>query len=1225
MTPRRAVRALLCLSVLLVTLSASLVDVRNRHRAPAAPPAPPSSPVAQVAPALPAAPALCWERDYPPLTSAWPDQPSLQSDAVYRPVLSGSTLLVASSRTDSVTAIDAGTGAEKWRFVTDGPVRFVPAVWEDRTYFASDDGYLYCVAIEDGALIWKSRGGPSDRKLLGNGRLISAWPARGGPAVSDGTVYFAAGIWPFMGIFLHALDARTGEVVWTNDGDGSTWMDQPHGAAAFGAVAPQGSLVVSGDFLLVPGGRSVPACYARKTGKLLHYKLAENSKLGGGFDATAAGGYFLNGGALFEVETGKYLSAISEPALLTDDLLFSCTPTQCQVFDVAAATQQQTDSVSRRGSPFSWSSFSLPKRATVPLNGVTALARSEPHLLAGRPGEVVALEIPRKDGPPTIAWRVPVEGTPAHMVAAEGRLFVSTREGRLYAFGLGSNKPHHYPLTVEAPVTNEAAAAQVRDLLGTTGVRDGWCVVWGTGDGQFIHELARQSNLRIVVIEPRDERVQALRQRLIAADLYGERVAVLPGDWRAVQLPPYLASLMIAETLPPEEAFLPRAFAALRPYGGVACLPVPPEPRTTFARYVTGQAELPRALVRDAGSWVLLSREGALPGAADWTHEHADAGNSRVSRDALVKAPLGVLWFGGPSHQGMLPRHGHGPQPQVVEGRLIIEGVDVIRAVDVYTGRLLWETRLPGVGQAYDNTFHQPGANAGGGNYVSLPDGIYVAYKHSCLRLDPATGRSLNEFSQPPLEGETEAPAWSYVNACDDYLVGGGNPPEEERHDRAEASPASRRLVVLDRKSGKLLWSATAHVGFRHNSICIGGGWLFCMDRPSLDHLRSLRRRGETTDARPRLVAFDLRTGAEAWSSEDVFGTWLSYSPSMGVLVEAGRVARDTLYDEPTGIRAYCADNGTVLWHRADHAGPAMIRDAMVLTNRGACDLRTGASVLRADPLTGQMVEWTWTRGYGCNTPAASEHLLTFRSGAAGYFDLANDGGTGNFGGFRSGCTNNLIVAGGVLNAPDYTRTCTCSYQNQTSLALVPMPEAEMWTWFGRQDIKGPVRRVGINLGAPGNRKSADGTLWLEYPPVGGPSPRLPVTVEPAQPEFFRRHSSQVGGDGPAWVTASGAKGLHRLTVTLGGANDPERRCTVRLHFMEPGQKMEGERVFDVALQGQTVLRAFDVSREAGGPLRGVVREFRGVVVQKELTVTLTPADGAAPPVLSGVEIVAEE
>lgn len=44
--------------------------------------------------------------------------------------------------------------------------------------------------------------------------------------------------------------------------------------------------------------------------------------------------------------------------------------------------------------------------------------------------------------------------------------------------------------------------------------------------------------------------------------------------------------------------------------------------------------------------------------------------------------------------------------------------------------------------------------------------------------------------------------------------------------------------------------------------------------------------------------------------------------------------------------------------------------------------------------------------------------MLTFRSGAAGFYDLLNEGGTGNLGGFKSGCTSNLVVADGVLNVP---------------------------------------------------------------------------------------------------------------------------------------------------------------------------------------------------------------
>src|SRR5262249_36407870 len=160
---------------------------------------------------------------------------------------------------------------------------------------------------------------------------------------------------------------------------------------------------------------------------------------------------------------------------------------------------------------------------------------------------------------------------------------------------------------------------------------------------------------------------------------------------------------------------------ALRPFGGVACFFA--DERTKLLPDVALRAKLVKGVCREEDGLVLVTREGALPGSGNWTHEHGDLSNTRVAPDQLVKAPLGILWFGGPSHEGILPRHGHGPQPQVIDGRLFIEGVDMFRAIDIYTGRLLWETRLPGVGQFFNNLAHQPGANAAGSNYVSSANG----------------------------------------------------------------------------------------------------------------------------------------------------------------------------------------------------------------------------------------------------------------------------------------------------------------------------------------------------------------------------------------------------------------------------------------------------------------------------------------------------------------------
>jgi hypothetical protein len=303
-----------------------------------------------------------------------------------------------------------------------------------------------------------------------------------------------------------------------------------------------------------------------------------------------------------------------------------------------------------------------------------------------------------------------------------------------------------------------------------------------------------------------------------------------------------------------------------------------------------------------------------------------------------------------------------------------------------------------------------------------------------------------------------------------------------------------------------------------------------------------------------------------------------------------------------------------------------MLHHDTILMAGSACDLLTGAPKMREHPLSGEPVEWSWSRNYGCNTPLASEHLLTFRSGAAGYFDLCNDGGTGNFGGFRSSCSNNLIVAGGLITAPDYTRTCTCSYQNQTSMALVPMPDVEMWTFVGLQSSNEAIRRLGLNLGAPGDRKADDGTLWLEYPSVGGPSPILEVAIEPKEPQWFRRHSSQISGPGLHWVAASGAKGLTSLAIQLADKDALPRKYTVRLFFLEPEKVEPGQRVFDVSVQGRIVLRELDVVKEAGGRNRSLVKEFSSVELRDRLVIEFTPQAGAKLPsaLLSGVEVQAE-
>jgi hypothetical protein len=73
----------------------------------------------------------------------------------------------------------------------------------------------------------------------------------------------------------------------------------------------------------------------------------------------------------------------------------------------------------------------------------------------------------------------------------------------------------------------------------------------------------------------------------------------------------------------------------------------------------------------------------------------------------------------------------------------------------------------------------------------------------------------------------------------------------------------------------------------------------------------------------------------------------------------------------------------------------------------------------------------------GCNYAVAGPYLMLFRDQSASYIDLAS-GKKQDLYAVRSGCSNSLIAADGLLNVPNFSVGCVCNYPLQTSFALVP-------------------------------------------------------------------------------------------------------------------------------------------------------------------------------------------
>ena len=886
------------------------------------------------------------------------------------------------------------------------------------------------------------------------------------------------------------------------------------------------------------------------------------------------------------------------------------------------------------------------------------------------------------------------------MLAADGRLFVVTDKGTVYCFG---DKPDHgekldapegdSPIFVgrksgQSPAVgeklDEAARKAADTMAAAAGGESGFALVLGLRDRRPREDLAESlkgRGLHVVVIDPDREKVDAMRRFQDNIGAYGRSISAIVADPATLPLPPYMARLIVTENLAASgfnggPASVERVYKALRPLGGVACLPLS---AAEEARVKDSMArlKLPGLSLRRDGGLTLLKREGPVPGSADWTHYFADAANTRMSADNLVAGPFAVLWFGGPlTNQMIYPKVLTPSTPPIVDGRMFIQGPGAIRAVDIYTGAILWTHQFADKKEERGVVFAWGDLRVGykpvygadrdyakikrvGYNCVAAADGVYFACGQECLRLNPATGETRSRLTLAGDDGRKLY--WDGLRICDDVLVATAISPDvpiplagfsrdELRATRKEFEQKSIGqtlearmadcLVAVDRKTEKVLWRRRARQAFLGSqefwhpwgsqayldcSVAVGGGKAFCLDMLPDDLLAAMKRRGFQPAGKPQLAALDLRTGKTLWEQPARRFCSLSYSREYDVLVTAEvKCATYTQGFVGGELMARKGADGATLWKLGGVTGPVILHHRTVHANGPAMDLLTGAPALRVHPLSGESIPWSYVRGYGCNTPIGGENMLTFRSSLAGYCDLSGQGGTTTIGGIRAGCTNTLIPAGGILNAPNYSYGCICNFQNNTSLALIPSQDVDAWAWTTLPMITRPVRRLAVNFGAVGDRLAEDGALWLACSGnLWGPV-KLGIDARPLRP--FHWHPSRVRGAEPRWVAASGLDGLRSLWVELAPREGPPIPYAVSLMFIEPQPIARGDRTFDVALQGKTVAEGLDVIAEAGGVRRAVLQTWSGIPVRQRLEIRFTPQPGAKLPyaALCGMEVRSE-
>lgn len=1235
---------------------------------------------------LPLVPLWTINPQHPPVPS-WPhpkrERPRTRFDDAFHVAIAGDSVFFGSSANGTVYAIDAATGTVRWTFITGGAVRLAPAVWNERVYVASDDGYVYCLSARAGALLWQRRAAITEEQVIGHGRMIAAQPPRGGVLVADGTAYFTCGIFPTEGVGLFAVDARTGVPKWSNTAFGQVYQRMAHGGTeGFSGVSPQGYMLASDTKLFVCSGRSVPAAFARSNGELLYWKGATHHE--GGTWALLAGNtlysdadrllppnaiaayyqgvkglppndgtrlkhdsprlmarngdtgedrfiafpgdrivvtpeitYTQRGGVITAIDRQAYAELGARENALAKRLMKNFWKNYRRSLDVRvfADRQRRRQAVGEDLTPQDQETLAAARKEVAPGWAERDELEQQMHdtkveiakivrwrcktdlteeiivagdtVYVGGNGKVGAIRA--ADG--QLVWTQQINGRARGMAVANGRLVVSMDNGHIHCFTAKPATDSRAPSQTEVAPHQEAPSSPGADspadklcaglakaittkLHTTRGIG----LVYGCEKGALIRELVTRTELYIVGYDPNPENVIAARQALLAAGHLGSRCAVFQAELGALPCPPYMANLVVSESIArhgsptgiPQEVL-----RVLRPCGGVALLGQPDGAPIRLSReaLATWWGDHPGTQVSTKDGLWLTFTAPPLPGAAEWTHQYADPANTGCSGDDLVTMPFALQWFGRPGMARIVDRHSRAAAPLYANGRLYHQGINYLFGIDAYNGTILWERSIRGA--------QRKGLSNAAGNMCATPDHLLVTVGNHCLRIDGSTGKTLHKI---PLPGEEANRQWGWIAAVGKRLFGSCG----------KDTTTAQSLFCLDAASGKPLWqNAVGQV--QNSSLAVAQRQLFFMEsRPSSEE----RQAAETTvlpalpeDPKPgvplpsqpyypssktatdmrAVVALEVGTGKTLWRRPlnlTGMGKGLTLCVSQGIVLVAANM-------DATCFVALSAKDGAPVWSKKTvyFRRPVIVGDT-IYTLPYAHDLKTGALKMRTNPITGAPTPFVWTKAYGCGGASASNHTLFFRSGSLAFYDVTQDAGVGNVGGLKPSCWISQIPAGGLWLAPEGSAGCSCAYPIRSSVALRPVAaKPEWWTHYVKGIAVDPVKHLSLNIGAPGDRRDPKGRLWFAWPrPKSRLTLQLPVKAPENTDTTLLTHveNASASVSGQTWLYGSGCRGPVQLDVTLGKATGTPRRYVVRLHYGPLAQSQEKKCVVTVRLEHTT-------------------------------------------------------
>ena len=788
-------------------------------------------------------------------------------DDAFHVAVVGQKLYYGSSVDHALRCVDLNTGKQIWSFFTEAAIRLAPTVHDGKVFVGSDDGYVYCINAEEGSLVWKLRPGPSEERIIGRQQLVSRWPVRTGVSVTPdkehgAVAYFGAGVFPHELIYLYAVRASDGKVLWKLD-------NISQGRAGRNDLSPQGYMLTNDELLIIPSGRTLPGVFDRKTGNFnhkanhgwrgaaggviggtqalladdqiytwgAHHILAMNQKDGKvGFGYFAGRQMTLKGKAAF-VANGEYIARIDRQAYAENSRVTHKLEAEIARLSAGVRIVKEPKQLKEIQAKFVKEKAKMAKIEDVgfiwktPSLHQSRLIVAGNTLFAGGSNEVVAFDI--DSGKQT--WKAKVDGDARGLAVANGKLIVSTTTGDVVCFSAeGSAKAGSVNQFVENPFPKddltEKYAAAAEAILKTSGAKKGFCLVLGNEEGRLAWELAKRSDLEIYAIEPDASKAKKARELLSSAGYYGNRITIHQGPLSDVPYPNYFANLVVSDTLV-KTGELPDGFDVkgiahcVKPLGGVIALgPAPDKTKPLSARLQSSGLD-EEANVSTKGDFAILTR-GALPGAGSWSHQYGEPGNTAASYDYRIKGGLGVLWYGDPGEDKVVNRHDGAVSPLAINGRLIVQGEDSILAYDAYNGLFLWERANPK--SIRTGVFN----NVNPGNLVASDDSLFFMEEDICYEIDSATGKEKAAHKLPEVFREKGGHQWGYVSYQDGILFGAASVRSEAKSKRRgrKTDDETDGIFAIDVKTGKHLWAYSGSKTIEHQTIAVGDDAVYFID-----------------------------------------------------------------------------------------------------------------------------------------------------------------------------------------------------------------------------------------------------------------------------------------------------------------------------------------------------------------------------------------------------------